>query len=151
MKVVVAAPTLRQAQRFALETRDLLREVPKFVTEPERLRGLGPETIVFWVTDIDVNWNRKVSDVLHFSGARVLTGTLDNASSTTGSMTGETSLRKRTTMAASNNNGTWTLGHQEYQQLLADQNRLNALEAAGVDNWEGYGNAMRALREDDDE
>lgn len=80
MKVVVAAPTLRQAQLFALEIRDLVREVPKFVTEPERLRGLGHQTIVFWVTDIDVNWNLKVSEVLHFSGVRVLTGTLDNVS-----------------------------------------------------------------------
>lgn len=54
-------------------------------------------------------------------------------------------------MALSNHNGTWTLTHQEYQQLLRDQNRLNALEAAGVDNWEGYSNAMRARQEEDDD
>lgn len=51
-------------------------------------------------------------------------------------------------MAASNHNGTWTLTHQEYQELIQDQRKLSALEAAGVDNWEGYGNA---LREDDED
>lgn len=53
-------------------------------------------------------------------------------------------------MATANHNGTWTLGHAEYQQLLADQNRLNALEAAGVDNWEGYGHAMSILHGEED-
>lgn len=28
--------------------------------------------------------------------------------------------------------------------------KLQALEEHGVDNWEGYGDAMRSLREDDD-
>ena len=29
-----------------------------------------------------------------------------------------------------------------YNKLTADQNKLRALEAAGVDNWEGYDYAM---------
>jgi len=29
--------------------------------------------------------------------------------------------------------------------------RLDALEAAGVDNWEGYGEAMASLSEDEDD
>ena len=52
-------------------------------------------------------------------------------------------------MAASNHNGTWTLSHAEYQELKADSEKLAALEAGGVDNWEGYGNALEAL--DDEE
>lgn len=54
-------------------------------------------------------------------------------------------------MASSNHNGTWTLSHAEYQQLKRDSDRLGALEAAGVDNWEGYGHAMAVLRGEEDE
>lgn len=43
--------------------------------------------------------------------------------------------------------------HEELRKRVAelekDSDRLTALEAAGVDNWEGYGNAFAAL--DDDE
>lgn len=53
-------------------------------------------------------------------------------------------------MAAANHDGTWTLTHAEYQQLLADQNELNVLEAHGVDNWEGYGDAMQSLESEDE-
>lgn len=45
-------------------------------------------------------------------------------------------------MADSNFNGTWTLTHSEYQELLRDQRTLQALEAAGVDSWEWYGEAL---------
>ena len=31
----------------------------------------------------------------------------------------------------------------EYNRLLEDQKMLRALEAAGVDNWEGYDEALR--------
>lgn len=41
-------------------------------------------------------------------------------------------------MAESNFNGTWTLTQQEYQQLKRDSEFLANLEAAGVDNWDGY-------------
>ena len=41
-------------------------------------------------------------------------------------------------MAQSNHDGTWTLSHAEYQKLKRDSDFLARLEAAGVDNWEGY-------------
>jgi len=41
-------------------------------------------------------------------------------------------------MAFSNFDGTWTLTQSEYQQFKADSEWLGCLEAAGVDNWEGY-------------
>jgi putative phage-type endonuclease len=40
---------------------------------------------------------------------------------------------------------TVTISRAEYEQLLADQAKLNALEGAGVDNWTGYSDAMEAL------
>lgn len=40
---------------------------------------------------------------------------------------------------------------EDLASLRAGEARLSALEAAGVDNWEGYGNAMRAMREDHDD
>lgn len=44
-------------------------------------------------------------------------------------------------MALSNHNGTWTLSQAEYQELKNNTLFLQALEAAGVDNWEGYAEA----------
>ena len=32
-----------------------------------------------------------------------------------------------------------------FLELLKDQEKLRALEQAGVDNWEGYSNAMEIL------
>jgi hypothetical protein len=52
-------------------------------------------------------------------------------------------------MAASNFNATWTLTHQEYQELLASKRKLRALEAAGVDSWSGYDDAVQSLDEED--
>lgn len=38
----------------------------------------------------------------------------------------------------------------EYDALNKDQEKLRALEAAGVDNWEGYGHAMAILHGEED-
>lgn len=38
----------------------------------------------------------------------------------------------------------------EYVDLLAAQEKLSALEAAGVDNWEGYAEAMATLEDSDE-
>lgn len=40
---------------------------------------------------------------------------------------------------------TVTISRGEYDQLLADQAKLRALEAMGVDNWSGYSAAMNQL------
>ena len=37
---------------------------------------------------------------------------------------------------------------KEYESLLEDSEKLEALEAAGVDNWEGYSDAMESLEEE---
>lgn len=42
-----------------------------------------------------------------------------------------------------------TISKKEYEQLKEDSNFLNALRAAGVDNWEGYSEACGS--EDDEE
>jgi hypothetical protein len=34
-----------------------------------------------------------------------------------------------------------------YERLLESEDKLAALEAAGVDNWQGYDDAMDILRE----
>jgi len=42
--------------------------------------------------------------------------------------------------------------YDEYQKLLEDQDKLRALEAYGVDNWDGYSDAMSSVyNEDEDE
>ena len=41
-----------------------------------------------------------------------------------------------------------TIAVEEHEELLEDQRKLLALEGAGVDNWEGYDEAMRMLKED---
>lgn len=42
---------------------------------------------------------------------------------------------------------TITITQEEYDMLLDSQVKLSALEYAGVDNWEGYGEAMKIYRE----
>ena len=37
------------------------------------------------------------------------------------------------------------ISKDEYNNLIADRDKLRALEAAGVDNWEGYDIAMEML------
>lgn len=40
---------------------------------------------------------------------------------------------------------TVTISLKEYEELLENQDKLYALEAAGVDNWSGYDIAMEYL------
>ena len=42
---------------------------------------------------------------------------------------------------------TITISLSEYDELHEASDKLNALEQAGVDNWEGYGVAMDLLEE----
>lgn len=49
---------------------------------------------------------------------------------------------------------TTILGHlgltrESLEQLREDSRKLAALEAAGVDNWEGYDDAMASLSEEE--
>ena len=46
---------------------------------------------------------------------------------------------------------TVTISRQEYETLTKDAALLNALEACGVDNWNGYSDARRYLREQQEE
>lgn len=48
------------------------------------------------------------------------------------------------------NSPTITITVGEYEVLLEASENLAALEAAGVDNWEGYGDAMASFYDDDD-
>lgn len=45
---------------------------------------------------------------------------------------------------------TIVIGLDEYVELIRKRDLLNALEAAGVDNWEGYGYAMELLGDTDE-
>jgi hypothetical protein len=45
-------------------------------------------------------------------------------------------------------NETVTLTRAEHEQLLEDQQFLRALQAAGVDNWEGYADAQEILEDE---
>ncbi|QFG06670.1 host RecBCD nuclease inhibitor [Proteus phage Myduc] len=38
---------------------------------------------------------------------------------------------------------------ERYEELLQAEDKLNALECAGVDNWCGYDEAMDALEEEE--
>jgi hypothetical protein len=49
-----------------------------------------------------------------------------------------------------NEEKTVTIPQSEYDDLLKDQELLQALQRAGVDNWEGYEMALEILREDED-
>jgi len=40
---------------------------------------------------------------------------------------------------------TVTISKKEYDKLLNDSRILRALEGAGVDNWEGYDDAMNEI------
>lgn len=44
---------------------------------------------------------------------------------------------------------TITISKRYYEELVERSTELAALDAYGVDNWEGYGDAMRSLEEDD--
>lgn len=43
-----------------------------------------------------------------------------------------------------------TISKAEYESLLKDSEKLSALEAAGVDNWEGYDSAMELMEDMED-
>lgn len=43
------------------------------------------------------------------------------------------------------NEETVTITKKEYDELVADQRKLDALEAAGVDNWCGYDLALEYI------
>ena len=45
--------------------------------------------------------------------------------------------------------GSVTISQAEYQNLLGDSAFLEALRAAGVDNWEGFDEAIRIFKEGD--
>lgn len=47
-----------------------------------------------------------------------------------------------------NPDNTVTISLSEYNELIEDQELLQALQAAGVDNWDGYDLALEFLRED---
>jgi hypothetical protein len=40
---------------------------------------------------------------------------------------------------------------EEYERLLEDSEKLSCLEACGVDNWQGYDDAMEMYRNEDEE
>lgn len=46
---------------------------------------------------------------------------------------------------------TKTISLEKYNQLLDRSNTLMALEESGVDNWDGYGDAMKLLKTWEDE
>ena len=52
----------------------------------------------------------------------------------------------------SNDSETVTISRKKYDQLQRDSDMLNALEACGVDNWEGYSDAhkYREQQEEDE-
>jgi len=41
--------------------------------------------------------------------------------------------------------GTITLSEERYRELTEAEEKLNALEEFGVDNWDGYSQAMASL------
>lgn len=45
--------------------------------------------------------------------------------------------------------GILTVTEDEYKQLKRDQKKLRLLEAAGVDNWEGYDCALESLEDEE--
>lgn len=46
----------------------------------------------------------------------------------------------------SNPEKTITITEKEYNQLIKDQEFLQILQAAGVDNWDGYDYALEHIR-----
>lgn len=46
---------------------------------------------------------------------------------------------------------TIVITREEYDSLLEDSEKLAALEAQGVDNWDGYDEAMKSLRDNEEQ
>ncbi len=42
-----------------------------------------------------------------------------------------------------------TIYEQDYEELVKDRKLLNALRAAGVDNWQGFDVAIEAMEKED--
>ena len=42
---------------------------------------------------------------------------------------------------------TVTISKKEYEELLEDQLLLQCLQGAGVDNWQGYDDAIHMMKE----
>lgn len=42
-----------------------------------------------------------------------------------------------------------TISEEEYESLLDDREMLHCLQACGVDNWQGYDDAMQMMNEDE--
>lgn len=47
-----------------------------------------------------------------------------------------------------NDDKTITISVELYEELIADQSFLEALQGAGVDNWEGYDAAQEMMSDD---
>lgn len=43
-----------------------------------------------------------------------------------------------------------TISKSQYEELLSDSKFLDCLRAAGVDNWEGYGDACQQFQEENE-
>jgi hypothetical protein len=43
-----------------------------------------------------------------------------------------------------------TISMERYTELIMSERKLNALEAAGVDNWDGYDWAMEELQDEEE-
>lgn len=46
--------------------------------------------------------------------------------------------------------GMITISMSRYEQLMASERKLEALEAGGVDNWEWYDEAMEAYQDEEE-
>jgi len=42
-----------------------------------------------------------------------------------------------------------TITMEEYEELIEDQEFLHCLRAAGVDNWDGYDEAIKMFQEEE--
>ena len=47
-------------------------------------------------------------------------------------------------------NETVTISKKDYEKLIEDQFWLNCLESAGVDNWDGYDEAIELFKQDEE-
>ena len=50
-----------------------------------------------------------------------------------------------------NSNGTVTINEDYFEELLNNSLFLSMLEAHGVDNWDGYGDAQEEFYQDEEE
>lgn len=55
--------------------------------------------------------------------------------------------RKASSVTRISGGDTITIPRRQYDRLIDAQDKLDCLEAAGVDNWDGYGEAMELYEE----